>query len=58
MVVEGRKVTVEIDTTKAESFFYDPTWDTPVVQVQEADYPGKILIKFLFLCFTSVLCMC
>ncbi len=50
-------MTVEIDTTKTESFFYDPTWDTPVVQVHEADYPGKVLIKFLLLCYTSVLCI-
>lgn len=40
VVVEGRKVRVEIDTTKTEAFFYDPTWDNPAVQVTEANYEG------------------
>lgn len=38
VVVGTNKVMVEIDTTRKDSFFYDPTWDTPLLQVQEADY--------------------
>ena len=34
-------MSVEIDTTKVDTFFYDPTWDTPVVQVMEANYSGE-----------------
>ena len=29
---------VEVNTTKEDSFFYDPLWDEPVVKVMEADY--------------------
>jgi hypothetical protein len=43
VVVEGRKVMVEIDTTKVDSFFYDPTWDTPLIEVEEADYTGELV---------------
>ena len=38
VVVGGKKVGVEINTTKEEAFFYDPLWENPVVTVQEADY--------------------
>ena len=29
---------MEVNTTKEESFHYDPLWDEPVVTVREADY--------------------
>ena len=32
------QVMVEVDTTKEESFLYDPIWDEPLVTVKEADY--------------------
>ena len=38
VVVGGNKVGVEINTTKSDSFFYDPLWEDPVVTVKEADY--------------------
>ena len=38
IVVGGKKVCVEINTTKSDAFLYDPLWDDPVVTVQEADY--------------------
>jgi len=38
VVVGGKKVGVEINTTKSDSFFYDPLWEDPVVTVKEADY--------------------
>ena len=37
VIVDGKKVTVEINTTKKDSFFYDPTWDEPEVVVNEID---------------------
>ena len=37
MVTEFQ-VMVEVNTTKEDSFFYDPLWDEPVVKVMEADY--------------------
>ena len=37
VVVDGKKVTVEVNTTKKDSFFYDPTWDEPEVVVNEID---------------------
>jgi len=41
VVVGGKKVGVEINTTKEDAFFYDPLWENPVVTVQEADYLVK-----------------
>ena len=38
VVVEGRKVQVQINTTKLDEFFYDPVWDEPVVAVTEVEY--------------------
>ena len=32
------QVMVEVNTTKEDSFHYDPLWDEPVVTVREADY--------------------
>ena len=29
---------MKVNTTKEESFHYDPLWDEPVVTVSEADY--------------------
>ena len=37
VVVDGSKVSLEINTTKQEKFFYDPTWDEPVIQVNHVD---------------------
>ena len=37
VVVDGNKVSVEINTTKQEKFFYDPTWDEPVIEVNDVD---------------------
>ena len=37
VIVEGRKVSVEINTNKRDTFFYDPTWDEPQVTVNEID---------------------
>jgi len=38
IVVGGKRVGVEINTIKSDSFFYDPLWEDPVVNVKEADY--------------------
>lgn len=38
VIVGGSKVMVEVNTTKEDSFHYDPLWDEPVVTVREADY--------------------
>jgi len=38
VIVGGTKVMVEVNTTKEESFHYDPLWDEPAVTVREADY--------------------
>ena len=38
VVVSGSKVTAEINTTKSDSFFYDPLWENPAVTVNEIDY--------------------
>ena len=38
LVVMARvRVSVEINTTKSDNFFYDPTWDEPEVVVNDAD---------------------
>ena len=37
-MVTQLQVMVEVNTTKEDSFFYDPLWDEPVVKVMEADY--------------------
>jgi len=37
VVVDGVRVAVEINTTKADAFFYNPLWDEPVVQVNEVE---------------------
>ena len=41
VVVGGKKVGVEINTTKSDAFFYDPLWENPVVTVQDVDYHAK-----------------
>ena len=41
-MVTQLQVMVEVDTTKEDSFFYDPLWDEPVVKVMEADYMDGI----------------
>ena len=38
VVVGGNRVTVEINTTKQEKFFYDPTWDEPVIVVNDVEF--------------------
>ena len=37
VIVDGKKVSVEINSNKKDSFFYDPTWDEPQVVVNEMD---------------------
>ena len=37
-MVTQLQVMVEVNTTKEDSFFYDPLRDEPVVKVMEADY--------------------
>ena len=41
-MVTQLQVMVEVNTTKEDSFFYDPLWDEPVVKVMEADYMDGI----------------
>ena len=41
VLVAGTKVSVEINTTKTDNFFYDPTWDEPEIEVNEADDDGE-----------------
>ena len=36
--MDGRKVQVQINTTKTDKFFYNPIWDEPVITVNEVDY--------------------
>jgi hypothetical protein len=31
----------QINITKGDTFFYHPTWDSPLIQVMEADYKGN-----------------
>ena len=38
VVVAGCRVSVEINTTKEDNFFYDPTWDEPEIEVNDIDY--------------------
>ena len=38
VVVAGSRVSVEINTTKEDNFFYDPTWDEPEIEVNDIDY--------------------
>jgi len=38
MVVVGRRVMVEINTTKKDAFYYDPLWEEAMIKVTEADY--------------------
>ena len=42
VVVAGARVSVEINTTKRDHFFYDPTWDEPEVEANEAEYFGEV----------------
>ena len=37
VVVDGKKVSVEINSNKKDSFFYDPTWEEPCVEVNEME---------------------
>ena len=37
VIVNCNKVSVEINTTKQDKFFYDPTWDEPVIEVNEVE---------------------
>ena len=37
VVVARVRVSVEINTTKSDNFFYDPTWDEPEVVVNDED---------------------
>ena len=37
VVMAGARVSVEINPTKSDKFFYDPTWDEPEVVVNEED---------------------
>eukprot|EP00088_Acartia_fossae_P006278 TRINITY_DN1289_c0_g1_i1.p1 TRINITY_DN1289_c0_g1~~TRINITY_DN1289_c0_g1_i1.p1 ORF type:complete len:257 (-),score=31.34 TRINITY_DN1289_c0_g1_i1:632-1402(-) len=38
LVVNDHKVHLEIDTTKKDSFFYNPLWDQPEVVVNDVEY--------------------
>jgi len=38
VVLEGRKVHIEINTAKKDAFMYNPLWDQPQIQVNEAHY--------------------
>ena len=38
IVVGGKKVTVEIDSTKLDPFYYDPIWEKYEVNVEDVDY--------------------
>ena len=37
-MVNDHKVHLEIDTTKKDSFFYNPLWDKPEVVVNDVEY--------------------
>lgn len=37
VVVDGKKVTVEVDTTKTDPFFYDPLWEDHAAVVSQVD---------------------
>lgn len=41
VVVDGSKVSVEINTTTQDKFFYDPTWEDPEVVVENAEYMSR-----------------
>ena len=38
VITDGAKVSVEINTTKLDRFFYDPTWEDPEITVEDVDY--------------------
>ena len=38
IVVGERKVSVEIDSTRLDPFYYDPIWERYEVNVEEVDY--------------------
>lgn len=38
IVLDGKKVTVEVDSTKMDPFFFDPLWENHEAHVQEVDY--------------------
>ena len=35
VILDGTRVSLEINTTKTDNFFYDPTWDEHQVIVNE-----------------------
>ena len=37
-VVDGRRVQVQINTTRADPFLYNPLWGEPEVEVNEVEY--------------------
>ena len=37
VILDGTKVSLEINTTRKDNFFYDPTWDEPEVIVNEIE---------------------
>ena len=37
VILDGERVSLEINTTKKDNFFYDPTWDEHEVVVTEID---------------------
>ena len=38
IVLDGKKVTVEVDSTKSDPFFFDPLWENYEAVVEEVDY--------------------
>ena len=38
VITDSTKVSVEINTTKQDKFFYDPTWEDPEITVEDVDY--------------------
>ena len=37
VILDGNRVSLEINTTRKDNFFYDPTWDEPEVIVNEIE---------------------
>ena len=38
IILDGKKVTVEVDSTKSDPFFFDPLWENYEAVVEEVDY--------------------
>jgi len=42
VVVDGRKVSVEVNTTATDKFLYNPLWGEPEVTVNDVSYPEEL----------------